>query len=102
MKPEFSPPSVVRNAGSPSERFGFTRRSTRRSEMFASSDVAIASASSAKASGWRGMGSPQPLRLASVLRPHSGDDQPAPDDEYRARVSAVDAVLAGYEEELRT
>jgi hypothetical protein len=49
-----------------------------------------------------GIGSPQPLRLASVLRPHSGDDQSATDDEYRARVSAVDAVLAGYEEELRT
>src|SRR2546423_822757 len=52
MKPEFSPPSAVRNAGSPSDRFGLTRRSTRRSEMLASSEHAIASASSAKASGW--------------------------------------------------
>ena len=52
MKPLFSPPSVVRNAGSPSERFGLTSRSMRRSEMLASSDTAIASASSANASGW--------------------------------------------------
>ena len=52
MKPELSPPSGVRNAGSPSESDGFVSRSTRRSEMFASSAIAIASASSAKASGW--------------------------------------------------
>ena len=52
MNPELSPPSVVRNAGSPSLRFGLTRRSTRRSEMLASSATAIASASSANASGW--------------------------------------------------
>ena len=52
MKPELSPPSCVRNAGSPSERDGFVSRSTRRSEMDASSANAIAIASSANASGW--------------------------------------------------
>src|SRR5436309_6529922 len=52
MNPEFRPPSTVRNAGSPSDRFGLTRRSSRRSEMFASSELAIARASSANASGW--------------------------------------------------
>ena len=51
MKPELRPPSVVKNAGKPSLRFGLTSRSTRRSEMFASSETAIASASSANASG---------------------------------------------------
>ena len=52
MNPEFRPPSVVRNAGSPPERLGLTSRSTRRSEMLASSETAIASASRANASGW--------------------------------------------------
>ena len=51
MKPELIPPSAVRNGGRPSERLGLTRRSTRRSEMLASSETAIASASSPKASG---------------------------------------------------
>ena len=52
MKPELRPPSTVRKGGSPSERVGLTSRSTRRSEMLASSETAIARASSAKASGW--------------------------------------------------
>ena len=52
MKPELSPPSAVRNAGRPSERLGLTSRSTRRSEMLASSETAIVSASSANATGW--------------------------------------------------
>ena len=41
-----------RNGGRPSERLGLTSRSTRRSEMLASSATAIASASSANATGW--------------------------------------------------
>ena len=52
MKPEFRPPSSVRKAGRPSDNAGLTSRSSRRSEMLASSDTAIASASSANATGW--------------------------------------------------
>src|SRR3982751_2698673 len=52
MNPELRPPSLVRNAGRPSDRFGLTSRSTRRSEMLASSATAIARASSANARGW--------------------------------------------------
>ena len=51
MKPELRPPSRTRNGGSPSESVGLTIRSMRRSEMLASSATAIASTSSAKASG---------------------------------------------------
>ena len=42
MNPELSPPSWVRKAGSPSESDGLTSRSTRRSEMDASSATARA------------------------------------------------------------
>ena len=52
MNPELRPPSGARKAGSPSDKDGFTSRSVRRSEMLASSETAIASASRAKASGW--------------------------------------------------
>ena len=52
MKPLFSPPSDVRKAGRPPDSDGLTSRSTRRSEMLANSATAIASASSANASGW--------------------------------------------------
>ena len=52
MKPELSPSSrATRNGGSPSERLGLTSRSTRRSQMFASSAHAIARQSSAIATG---------------------------------------------------
>ena len=51
MNPELSPPSTVRKAGSPSERVGLTIRSVRRSEIDASSATAIASESSANATG---------------------------------------------------
>ena len=52
MYPELSPGSAVRNAGRPCERSGFTRRSTRRSAIACRVVRAMASKSSAWATGW--------------------------------------------------
>ena len=52
MKPDESPGSAVRKAGSPWERSGFTSRSTRRSAIAWSVVSAIARKSSAWATGW--------------------------------------------------
>ena len=51
MKPELSPWRRARNGGSP-ESDGFTSCSTRRSEMVASWEAAMARTSSAKDTGW--------------------------------------------------
>jgi hypothetical protein len=47
-----------------------------------------------------GIGSPQPLRLAAALRSSAGDADADLDAGYRARIQAVDAVLADYEKDL--
>ena len=52
MKPDESPGSRVRKAGSPWDRSGFTSRSTRRSAIACSVVSAIARKSSACATGW--------------------------------------------------
>ena len=56
--------------GSPSERDGFTIRSTRRSEMFASSATASTRLSSAKATGW-----PWKLPFDTISRSSSEDER---------------------------
>src|SRR3989304_4773183 len=68
INPECRPPSLVRKAGSPL-RCGLTRRSMRRSAMVASAAVAMASTSSARATG-------RPGKLpAGAALPRPGEDQ---------------------------
>ena len=66
IKPEFTPPLGVRNAGRPLYA-GFTRRSIRRSETSASSDSAIFKKSKLKAMGcpWK---FPPEIPLLSSLK----------------------------------
>ena len=52
MNPEFSPLRCTRNAGSPLDRAGSSRRNRRRSEMLATVTTPRARASSATATGW--------------------------------------------------
>jgi hypothetical protein len=47
-----------------------------------------------------GIGAPQPLRLAEALRSAQPNDVDDEDHAYRRRVEEIDAVLAGYEQEL--
>ena len=51
MKPECTPPCLVRKAGSPSDRAGFTSRSSRRSDTLAYSARAMPRKSMARATG---------------------------------------------------
>src|SRR5438067_2097827 len=51
MNPEFKPGSGARNGGNPDDNAGFTSCSMRRSEIDASSATAMASMSSASATG---------------------------------------------------
>jgi hypothetical protein len=47
-----------------------------------------------------GSGAPQPLRLAEALRGSAVEESVTPEEQYLARLQAIDAVLAHYEEEL--
>ena len=47
-----------------------------------------------------GSGAPQLLRLAEALRGSAVEEPATPEEQYLARLQAIDAVLAHYEEEL--
>ena len=93
MKPEFVPACGARNGGRPRENAGSSIRSTRRSLMLASSAIAMASMSAAKASGspWKlpvvmtspssvmiGLSTTEPSSVSSTRRACASTSRTAP------------------------